>query len=88
MNTLNSQNKPEITYPCDWEYKIIGFTPEDMSKATERILIGREYRINMSNVSRTGKYSSLTVSLNVKSEEDRLKIFQNLSEEPAIKMVI
>ncbi len=88
MNTLDANNKPDITYPCKWEYKIIGLTPEEMSEATSSILDGRKYNVNMSNVSRTGKYTSLTVSLTVENEEDRLAIFQKFSGDPAIKMVI
>lgn len=88
MNAINSQNKPDISYPCQWEYKIIGFTPEDMSKSVEKILDGREYNLNMSNVSRTGKYTSLTITLKVLSEDDRLIIFKMLSGESSIKMVI
>lgn len=88
MNTLDANNKPDITYPCQWEYKIIGLTPEEMSSSVAQILDGRDYKLNMSNVSRTGKYTSLTISLLVENEEDRLSIFNNLSGTPTIKMVI
>lgn len=88
MNTLDTNNKPDITYPCKWEYKIIGFTPEEMSEAAKSILEGRKFNVNMSNVSRSGKYTSLTVSLIVENEEDRLSVFHRFSGDPAIKMVL
>lgn len=88
MNTLDANNRPDINYPCQWEYKVIGLTPEEMSASVKAILEGRNYNLNMSNVSRTGKYTSLTISMMVENEEDRLSVFDSLSRDNSIKMVI
>lgn len=80
--------KPEINYPTSWEYKIIGPNVDDMLKAVEEIIIGLEYQITPSNISRHGKYFSLNISVVVPSEILRDIIFQKLTSHPHIKFVI
>ena len=80
--------KPDITYPCQWEYKVIG---EDREKLTELLIAAcapAVPAISLSNVSSSGKYQSLNAVLQVDSEEMRLKIFDRLQQSPHVKMVI
>jgi putative lipoic acid-binding regulatory protein len=81
-------NKPEINYPTNWEYKIIGADVDEMIRAVESITNNLVYEISASNISRKGNYFSLNVSVNVPSEIVRDLVFQKLTEHPAIKFVI
>jgi len=80
--------KPEIGYPTKWEYKIIGANVDKMLKAVEEIIIGLDYEVTPSNISRKGKYFSLNIKIVVPSEVLRDIIFQKFSSHPDIRMVI
>lgn len=82
------ERKPEIKYPTNWEYKIIGSNVDDMLKAVEEIIIGLEYQVTPSNISRHGKYFSLNITVIVPSEILRDIIFQKFTRHPHIKFVI
>ena len=82
------QRKPDISYPCLWEYKVIG---EDRQTLTEIIVTTCAPEVPdivLSNVSSTGKYFSLNATLTVEDEKMRLDIFDRLQKHPAVKMVI
>jgi len=81
-------NRPEITYPTKWEYKIIGSNVDEMVNAVESIVVDLEYDLTPSNISKKGKYFSLNVLVLVPSENIRDKIFQELTKHPAIKFVV
>jgi len=83
-----SKRKPDIEYPTNWQYKIIGSDVDEMLSAVEESIIGLEYEIVFSKASSNEKYFSLNVSLIVPSEIVRDIIFQKLSSHPAIKIVI
>ena len=80
--------KPDIEYPCEWEYKVIG---TDKSKLKEIIIEACQPAtpsIALSNVSSKGRYYSLNATLEVESEEVRLAIFKRIMQHPEVKMVI
>jgi len=80
--------KPDISYPCLWEYKVIG---EDRQLLTEIICTTCAPEVPdivLSNVSSSGKYFSLNATLTVEDEKMRLDIFDRLQKHPAVKMVI
>jgi len=86
---FNQENKkPQIEYPCKWPYKIIGKSVEEMINAVEEVVVGLEYDLTPSNISRKGQYFSLNISVVVPSEIVRDLIFQKLSAHPAINFVI
>lgn len=86
--TRNYKKKPEIKYPCHWQYKIIGANLDNMISAVEEIVVSHEYKITPSNISSNEKYYSLNLQVLVPSELIRNIIFQKLSEHHAIKFVI
>jgi len=86
---FNPENKkPQIDYPCKWPYKIIGDDIEQMIKAVEDTVVGLEYDLTPSNISRKGRYFSLNIVVVVPSEKVRDLIFQKLTKHPAIKYVM
>ena len=79
--------KPEIQYPCEWYYRVIGSDRELITDRLSVVLRGFRYQFNESRESRTGKYVSFHVSLRVRNEEERNKIFIMLKDIPTVKVV-
>jgi len=84
----SNSKKPDIEYPCDWHYKIIGTDVDEMIIAIEQTVEGMEYKISSSNVSSKGKYFSLNLKVFVTSEAIRDIIFEKLNTSEYIKMVL
>jgi putative lipoic acid-binding regulatory protein len=84
----NSGKRPNISYPCEWDYRVIGNDVEKMLSAIEIAANGLEYEVKPSNVSKNGKYFSINMKLTVSSEEERDLIFQNLDSHENVIMVI
>ncbi len=92
---INSKNhppgtpeRPDITYPCLWVYKVIG---EDASKLKEVIVAAcspHDVKISFSHSSSKGKYQSLNAELEVPDEKCRLHIYEALKVHPAVKIVL
>jgi putative lipoic acid-binding regulatory protein len=86
---LGSDNKkPNIEYPCNWDYKIIGTDVDEIIKAIELIADGMEYEISSSKVSSNGNYFSLNLKVFVTSEVIRDIIFSKLVANEFVKMVL
>ena len=81
-------NKPEIEYPCRWEYRVIGRNAEALGTLIREMLAGYDYTVRPSHSSRTGKYSTLILSVTVADEAERKRIFAALSHHPDVKMVL
>ncbi len=84
----SNSKKPDIKYPCNWDYKIIGSDVDEMIDAIEMIVAGMDYKISSSNVSSNGNYFSLNLTVFVSSEIIRDIIFSKLSANEFIKVVI
>ncbi len=81
-------NKPEIHYPCRWEYKVIGSDVNKLLAAVEDCVLGLEHSVSPSNVSRNGIYYSFNISVEVPNEVVRDLIFEKLQRNENIKFVI
>lgn len=79
---------PNITYPCEWGYKIIGTDKTALQTAVFDIVGERAYTTKRGNTSSKGKFHSLNMKCQVTSKEDRDKIFKAFSEHTDVKMVI
>jgi len=85
---LNASDRPEIEYPCAWTYKIIG---EDHTLLKEVIIEACSPHvviISHSHTSSKGKYHSINAELVVPDETVRLKIYELLKNNSAVKIVI
>ena len=85
---LDSSKRPNIKYPCNWDYKVIGTNVDEMIKAIEEVVEGFEFKISSSNVSSKGKYFSLNLKVFVTSEAIRDIIFAKLEANEFVKMVL
>ena len=82
------QRKPDITYPCQWEYKVIGTDEQKLRAVIMAACTPVVPTIILSNVSKKGTYFSLNATLQVDNEEMRLRIFAHLKNSPDVKIVI
>lgn len=95
MPEANGQ-KPQIEYPCQWGFKIIGTDEAEVRVAVKACLEGclkqgtgdRPYELGFSRASSQGKYVSLTLNIEVQDEKERNALFQSLTDRPEVRMVI
>ena len=81
------EGKPEISYPCAWEYRIIADSETKIQEAVSQIL-KTPYRRESKNKSSNGRCVSMCLSTSVDSEAYRNEIYSYLTSHPDIKMVI
>jgi putative lipoic acid-binding regulatory protein len=82
------EQKLELTYPCDWRYKVIGEERKKLEQAIRDVLLEREHRLEHSNASKSGKYVSLNLDLLVQNEDERQFIYEALKAHQHVKMVL
>lgn len=80
--------KPQIDYPCEWEYRLIGESRRLMQTAARDVVGEHEHSLAASHDSRTGRYCSLQLVVTVPDEETRVSIFHSLREHDDILMVL
>ncbi len=80
--------RPEIEYPCEWGYKIIGKDKDALEAVICEIMGEREFTQKEGNSSSKGKFHSRNMRCQVESEEDRNAIFKAFQDHKDIKMVI
>lgn len=85
-DSINNQ-EVNIDYPCEWLCKVIGSDKESVHKAVAGVIEDREYHINDSNTSKSGKYRSFNVTVMVSNEAYRNNIYQALKGHDDIKFV-
>jgi len=89
MEIINdSQKKLELTYPCSWSYKLIGYEKEAIQKAIHEVIIKREHTLEHSNSSKAGKYVSMNLELVIQNEDERNFIYEALKAHQNIRMVL
>jgi uncharacterized protein len=87
LNNLND-GKPLLSYPCQWQYTVIGADWEAIRLAVADVVGGADYSLAESHTSRKGRYCSGHLALVVQTEEHRTTVFHALSQHPAIKAVM
>jgi uncharacterized protein len=85
---LDSENKPDIKYPCEWSYRIIGTDVDKTIEAIEDAVGDMKYSVTPSNISKNGKYYSLDLKLEVPNEVVRDLVYQKLADSEYIKIVL
>lgn len=83
-----SNEKLQLTYPCQWTYKVIGAGEEILRLAISDILSDRDYSVTLSNQSRTGKYCCLNLRMTVDSDEDRTQLYDALRRHTLIRLIL
>lgn len=88
MSPENGGERPEIDYPCTWNYKVIGENCTLLKDVIISTCAPAEVSISHSQTSSKGKYHSLNAELIVTSEEIRLSIYETLKNDPSVKIVL
>ncbi len=86
--TQSCKRTPDIDYPCWWTYRVIGEDEDSLRSLVGELLGEREHRLELSNRSRGGKYTSLRLRVTVTDEADRKGLFTALSTHAAVKIVL
>ena len=82
------QQRPEIDYPCPWNYVVVGEGEDVLIAHIESALAGAVHAKKTSRHSKSGRYTSIEITLEVTDEEHRLVVFRALQNHPAVKLVI
>jgi putative lipoic acid-binding regulatory protein len=80
--------RPQIDYPCVWQYKLIGMNRQAVLAAVAVHIGDAPYSLSDSRRSGAGKYISMNLEVSVDSEEQRLRWHQMLAADPAVKVVL
>ena len=83
----NMQERPEIHYPCEWRYKLIGRDRDKLEACIFDIMAHREYTSSVGNISKNGKFVSVNVSCDIASEEERNALFKAFQDHEDVNMV-
>ncbi|GHV59951.1 hypothetical protein FACS1894103_4410 [Campylobacterota bacterium] len=86
MNTI--EGKPQIDYPCEWGYHLIGRGAGAVTVAALSAVGGRAHTLTAGHTSSKGTFVSLHLRVTVGSEEERLAIFDALRTDKAILQVL
>lgn len=85
---LPGQCTPGIDYPCIWEYKVIGMDRDAVRAAIAEHTGDVPYGLSDSRVSSGGRYISMSLSITVYSDFNRLRLYELLGDHPAVKVVL
>ncbi len=90
MITLDESmpERPDIEYPLEWGFKIIGRDKDALESCIREIMQDREHKCHIGNSSKGGKFHSYNASCLVETQEDRDKIFKFFQDHDDVKMVI
>ncbi|WP_033760923.1 HP0495 family protein [Helicobacter pylori] len=80
--------KPTIIYPCVWDYRVI-MTTKDSSLLKELLeTYQRPFNLELKNTSKSAKFYSFNVSMEVSNETERNEIFQKISQLKVVAHVL
>jgi len=88
IHSPSNSCKPQIDYPCSWQYKIIGESATIITQLVADVVQEEEYSLSRSNVSSGGRYVSMNLEMTIESEERRLELYRLLAEDPTVKVVL
>jgi putative lipoic acid-binding regulatory protein len=80
--------KPEINYPCEWSYQLIGRGEEEICEAVLNALGSKKHTIARSRRSSKGNFVSMRLTLIVENEDERLSFFNALRSHSAILHIL
>jgi len=81
-------DKPQIDYPTQWGFKLIGRDQEALRQAIRDVMGDREHLCHLGHSSRTGKFHTWNATCTVEHEADRDALFKAFADHDAVEMVI
>lgn len=83
-----TQEKPQIEYPTQWGFKLIGRDKDALLKAIKEVMGEREHLCHLGNTSKTGKFHSYNTSCTVEHKEEQDALFKAFADHGDVEMVI
>jgi uncharacterized protein len=87
-HSFNSPGHPEIKYPCMWTYQVIGEDCDLLRDIIIEACLPHVVAISHSRSSAKGKYHSINAELVIPDATTRLRIFEILKSNAAVKIVL
>jgi len=84
----SEEEKPEIIYPCQWTYSVMGHDEEDLRLCIGEVMRGRVHQVTLGRQSAGKKYIALHVDVRVAGEADRNALFEAFRTHPKVKFVL
>jgi len=84
----NTKNRPDISYPTSWGFKLIGRDKEALLKCIKEVMGEKDHHCALGNRSKTGKYHSYNARCEVESEAERNRIFKYFQDHDDVEMVL
>ncbi len=88
MDPRDKRPSPALTYPLEWEYRVIGSDETALRSAIARVLGARSHNVVSSKKSPEGRWISVHVELVVATEVERDQLHRDLVAEPAVQYVM
>lgn len=82
----DASQRPEITYPCKWEYRVIGTDHDLIAKLISQVVGEREH-VTSEGMAK-GKFMSMHVDVLVGNEDERDQLYRELAAPEFVKLVI
>lgn len=86
--TGDTKLRPVLTYPLEWEYRVIGADEIALRAVIVRVMGPRTHSVAEPRWSREGRWVSLHVQLVVHTEEERDRLHGELVADPAVRLVM
>jgi putative lipoic acid-binding regulatory protein len=84
----SDKENPEIIYPCQWTYSVMGHDEEDLRLCIGEVMRGRAHKVTLGRQSAGKKYIALHVDVWVVDEADRDALFEAFRDHPKVKFVL
>ena len=84
----NTKEKPKITYPTKWDFKIIGKDKNKIQKAIKEVFGDKEHNCTFSKTTKKGTFSSFNANCIVNSQEERDALYKAFNNHNDINYVI
>ncbi|MDR1451843.1 MAG: DUF493 domain-containing protein [Helicobacteraceae bacterium] len=81
-------NKPDISYPCEWSYHLIGRDESAIKEAVKQTISDKDYALDNSRQSSKGSFVSMKLIVIVADENERLNLFDSLRLRKAILRIL
>ncbi len=78
----------KLDYPCEWEYKLFIHSEHCAHSIVKEILQQRVHRLETSNASQKGTYTSYALCLLIHNDEERIALFHAFKSHQHIKFVL
>ena len=83
-----TSDKPEIVYPTEWGFKIIGRDKDALRQVIQETMGDKEHDCTYGNTSKNGKFHSYNAKCIVDTQEERDRIFKAFQDHDEVEMVI